>query len=245
MDSGYYAAVSGLVARTQAFDTAAANLANGQTPGYRAERTYFRSVLLDSESEASQIGLAVNQYGLLGGDRLSSAQGPLQRTGNPLDLGIEGEGFFAIQTRNGIRYTRAGDFHRSQSGLLVTQAGEPVLSQSKQSISAPPGEIAVGASGALSLGGAVFAEVGVFEFAKDIQLRAEGANRYVAPDGAVNSKPKDSVIHQGEIEGANEDVIQASLDLLMMQRQTEMMQRALTVFHTEFNKTASEELPRV
>ena len=245
MDSGYYAAVSGLVARTQAFDTAAANLANGQTPGYRAERTYFRSVLLDSESEASQIGLAVNQYGLLGGDRLSSAQGPLQRTGNPLDLGIEGEGFFAIQTRNGIRYTRAGDFHRSQSGLLVTQAGEPVLSQSKQSISVPPGEIAVGASGALSLGGAVFAEVGVFEFAKDIQLRAEGANRYVAPDGAVNSKPKDSVIHQGEIEGANEDVIQASLDLLMMQRQTEMMQRALTVFHTEFNKTASEELPRV
>jgi len=245
MDSGYYAAVSGLVARTQAFDTAAANLANGQTPGYRAERTYFRSVLLDSESEASQIGLAVNQYGLLGGDRLSSAQGPLQRTGNPLDLGIEGEGFFAIQTRNGIRYTRAGDFHRSQSGLLVTQAGEPVLSQSKQSISAPPGEIAVGASGALSLGGAAFAEVGVFEFAKDIQLRAEGANRYVAPDGAVNSKPKDSVIHQGEIEGANEDVIQASLDLLMMQRQTEMMQRALTVFHTEFNKTASEELPRV
>ena len=245
MDSGYYAAVSGLVARTQAFDTAAANLANGQTPGYRAERTYFRSVLLDPESEASQIGLAVNQYGLLGGDRLSSAQGPLQRTGNPLDLGIEGEGFFAIQTRNGIRYTRAGDFHRSQSGLLVTQAGEPVLSQSKQSISAPPGEIAVGASGALSLGGAVFAEVGVFEFAKDIQLRAEGANRYVAPDGAVNSKPKDSVIHQGEIEGANEDVIQASLDLLMMQRQTEMMQRALTVFHTEFNKTASEELPRV
>lgn len=245
MDSGYYAAVSGLVARTQAFDTAAANLANGQTPGYRAERTYFRSVLLDSESEASQIGLAVNQYGLLGGDRLSSAQGPLQRTGNPLDLGIEGEGFFAIQTRNGIRYTRAGDFHRSQSGLLVTQAGEPVLSQSKQSISAPPGEIAVGASGALSLGGAVFAEVGVFEFAKDIQLRAEGANRYVAPDGAVTSKPKDSVIHQGEIEGANEDVIQASLDLLMMQRQTEMMQRALTVFHTEFNKTASEELPRV
>jgi flagellar basal-body rod protein FlgF len=245
MDSGYYAAVSGLVARTQAFDTAAANLANGQTPGYRAERTFFRSVLLDSESEASQIGQAINQYGLLGGDRLSSAQGPLQRTGNPLDLGIEGEGFFAIQTRNGIRYTRAGDFHRSQSGLLVTQTGEPVLSQTKLSIAVPPGEIAVGASGALSVGGAVFAEVGVFEFAKDTQLRAEGANRYVAPDGAATSKPKDCVIHQGEIEGANEDVIQGSLDLMVMQRQTEMMQKALTVFHTEFNKTASEELPRV
>jgi len=245
MDSGYYAAVSGLVARTQAFDTAAANLANGQTPGYRAERAYFRSFLLDSESEASQIGRAINQYGVVGGDRLSSVQGPLQRTGNPLDLGIEGEGFFAIQTRNGIRYTRAGDFHRSQSGLLVTQAGEPVLSQTLQSIAVPPGEIAVGASGAMSVDGAVFAEVGMFEFAKDTQLNAEGANRYAAPDRAAITKPRDSMIHQGEVEGANEDVIQGSLDLLLMQRQTEMMQKALTVFHTEFNKTASEELPRV
>ena len=245
MDSGYYAAVSGLVARTQAFDTAAANLANGQTPGYRAERTYFRSFLIDSETEASQIGRAVNQYGLLGGDQLSSAQGPLQRTGNPLDLGIEGQGFFAIQTKNGIRYTRAGEFHRSQNGMLVTEAGEPVLSQTKESIAIPPGEIAVGASGALSLSGAVFAEVGIFEFAKDMQLSAEGANRYVAPYGAAPTKPVGSVIHQGELEGANEDIIQGSLDLLVMQRETDMMQKALTVFHTEFNKTASEELPRV
>ena len=53
------------------------------------------------------------------------------------------------------------------------------------------------------------------------------------------------MIHQGALEGANEDVIQGSLDLLLMQRQAEMMQKALTLFHTEFNKTASEELPRV
>jgi len=54
-----------------------------------------------------------------------------------------------------------------------------------------------------------------------------------------------ATIHQGAIEAANQDAIQGSLDLMMMQRQAEMMQRALTVFHTEFNKFASEELPRV
>jgi flagellar basal-body rod protein FlgF len=59
------------------------------------------------------------------------------------------------------------------------------------------------------------------------------------------SQSKQPVIHEGALEGANQDVIQGSLDLLMMQRQAEMMQKALTIFHTEFNKTASEDLPRV
>ena len=137
MDSGYYAAVSGWVARTQAIDTAAANLANAQTPGYRAERAYFQSVLAAEDAETSQVGKAVNRFGLVGGSRLSFAQGPLRKTGNPLDIAIEGEGFFAIQTAKGIHFTRDGNFHRSQIGTLVTAAGEPVLSQTKQPIAIP------------------------------------------------------------------------------------------------------------
>ncbi len=66
MDSGYYAAMTGLVARTQALDTAAANLANAQTTGYRAEREYFRSALLGPDARDSQLGETVNNYGLLG-----------------------------------------------------------------------------------------------------------------------------------------------------------------------------------
>ena len=77
------------------------------------------------------------------------------------------------------------------------------------------------------------------------RLQAEGANRYRPLSDASFSISKGSMIHQGALEGANEDVIQGSLDLLLMQRQAEMMQKALTLFHTEFNKTASEELPRV
>ena len=119
MDSGYYAAMTGLVARTQALDTAASNLANAQTAGYRAEREYFRSVVVGPDGEDSQLGQAINRYGLLGGDRLSMAQGPLQQTGNPLDLAIEGHGFFAIQTSSGVRYTRDGSFiGRRREALL-------------------------------------------------------------------------------------------------------------------------------
>src|SRR5947209_629191 len=115
MDSGYYAAMTGLLARTQAVDTAAANLANAQTPGFRAEREYFRSVLLGQDALNSQLGRTVNNYGLVGGDRLSLAQGALQQTGNPLDLAIEGQGFFAVKTAGGVRYTREGSLPRSRN----------------------------------------------------------------------------------------------------------------------------------
>ena len=245
MDSGYYAAMTGLMARTQALDTAAANLANAQTPGYRAEREYFRSVLLGPDARNSQLGQTVNQYGLLGGDRLNLAQGALQQTGNPLDLAIEGQGFFALTTAHGVRYTRDGSFHRSQAGVLVTQSGEPVLSSTSQPIPIPPGDVSVGANGVVSVAGGVVARVGVFTFPAGTQLAAEGANRYVLPPGIEASASNEATLHQGAIESANQDAVQGTLDLIVMQRQAEMMQKALTVFHTEFNKFATEDLPRV
>jgi flagellar basal-body rod protein FlgF/flagellar basal-body rod protein FlgG len=245
MDSGYYAATAGLVARTQALDTAAANLANSQTPGYRAEREYFRSFLLGPEALDSQLGRTVNNFGLLGGDRLNLGQGTLQATGNPLDLAIEGHGFFQIQTQNGIRYTRDGAFHRAPNGQLMTAAGEPVLSTIGQPILVPPGEVSVGSDGAISVAGGVVSRLGIFTFPAGTQLTPEGANRYLGPEGVNPIPAKDASVHQGAIESANQDVIQGSLDLIVMQRQAEMMQKALTIFHTEFNKIASEDLPKV
>lgn len=245
MDSGYYAAMTGLVARTQALDVAATNLANAQTPGYRAEREFFRSVFLGPDALDSQLGETVNNYGLLGGDHLSLAQGTIEPTGNPLDLAIEGAGFFAVETPNGRRYTRDGSFHRAQNGQLVTQGDEPVLSAAGKPVQIPPGEVSVGADGVVSVAGGVAAQLGIFVFPPSTQLSAEGANRYVAPSGVTPAAARDSSIRQGALEGANQDLVQGSLDLVMMQRQAEMMQRALTVFHTEFNKFATEELPRI
>lgn len=245
MDSGYYAAMTGLVARTQALDTAAGNLANAQTPGYRAEREYFRSAVLGDEALGSQLGQTVNNFGLLGGDQLNMGQGALQQTGNPLDLAIEGQGFFQIQAANGPRFTRDGSFQRSRAGLLVSAEGEPVLSSTGQPIAVPPGQVSVGANGVLSVAGGVVGTIGVFAFDHGVQLTPEGANRYIAPSTAKPVASPSADVHQGALESANEDVVQGSLDLLMMQRQAEMMQKALTVFHTDFNKFAVEELPRV
>ncbi len=126
----------------------------------------------------------------------------------------------------------------------MTAAGEPVLSAAGKPISLPPGEVSVGADGVVSVAGGAVATVGVFIFPSGVQLNPEGANRYVAPVG-VTVLPARESLHQGAIEAANQDAVQGTLDLIVMQRQAEMMQKALTVFHTEFNKIATEDIPRV
>ena len=103
----------------------------------------------------------------------------------------------------------------------------------------------VGADGVLSVAGGAVDTVGVFTFPTGADLTPEGANRYVAPQGASPQISKDAAIHQGALESANEDAIQGTLDLVLMQRQAQMMQKALTIFHTDFNKFASEDLARV
>src|SRR6202453_1491050 len=112
MDSGLYAAYTGLLSRTQALDTAANNLANAGTTGFRAQRDYFSGVLaggINQDPEtASQVGQSVNGFGVLGGNRLDLGEGEIKATGNSLDLAIEGQGFFDTQTSNATRYTRDG-----------------------------------------------------------------------------------------------------------------------------------------
>jgi len=245
MDSGYYAAVTGLVARTQALDIAATNLANAGTPGYRAEQELFRSALMGPDAADSQLGQTVNNYGLLGGDQLNLAQGTLNATGNPLDLAIEGEGFFMVQTPNGQRFTRDGGFHRTPGGVLVTASGDAVLSTTGQQILVPPGAVSVGADGAVSVAGGLVATVGVYTFPRGVQLTAEGANHYVAPQGVRPQLERNAEIHSGSIENSNEGVIPGTMKLIFVQREAEMMQKALTVFHSEFNKIATEDLPKV
>lgn len=243
MDSGYYAAYSGLLARSQALDVAAGNLANAGTAGYRAERDYFRSAVLGPQALASQLNTTVNAYGVLGGSRLDLGQGALTPTGNPLDLAVEGDGFFAVQTAEGVRYTRDGQFERAQDGTVTTQAGEPVLDARDQPVRVPAGEIAVGSDGAVSVNGAIAGRIGLFSLGTGTSLTAEGANRYAA--SGVQPSPAAGSIHQGALEASNQDVIGGSLQLVLMQRQAEMMQKAVSIFSSDFDKTASEDLPRV
>ncbi len=154
MSSGLYAAFSGWLARSEALDSAASNLANAGTQGFRAEREYFRSAIMGPDAQGDQLDRTVNNFGVLGGNQLDLGQGALTTTGNPLDVAIEGQGFFAIQTKNGIRYTRDGSFQRARDGTLITAQGEPVLNAQNQPIRIPTGDITIGSDGVISVDGA-------------------------------------------------------------------------------------------
>jgi flagellar basal-body rod protein FlgF len=255
MDSGLYAAYTGLLARTQALDTASNNLANAGTVGFRAQRDYFRSVLagIGDGVEASQVGDAVNDFGVLGGNLIDEGQGTLTATGNPLDMALNGAGFFAIQTAQGVEYTRDGGFTRSNAGVLETMQGEPVLDASGQPITIPTGAVSLAPDGSISVttdqGSAIAGKVGVFGFPAGTALDALGANRFAASDGtqpvSVDAAGGDTAVQQGSLEGANLDAVHGTMQLILVQRQAEMMQKALSVFNNDFDKTAAEDLGRV
>jgi flagellar basal-body rod protein FlgF len=245
VSSGFYAAFSGWLARSEALDSAASNLANAGTQGFRAEREYFRSALMGPEASGDQLDSTVNNFGVLGGNQLDLGQGALTATGNPLDVAIQGEGFFAVQTANGIRYTRAGGFQRTRDGLLVTGQGEPVLDAKNRPIRIPTGEIVISEDGTISVGGAVAGALGLFTFPGATSITPEGTNRYVPVNGAKPQIATSVSLHQGSLEGSNQDVITGTMQLILAQRQAEMMQKALMLFDNDFDKTASEQLPKV
>lgn len=93
-----------------------------------------------------------NEFATLNGSRLNMAEGNPEHTGNPMDLAIEGPGFFTVQTKAGTLYTRNGGFRVSAAGQLVSAAGDPVLGAAGP-ITIPSGELAISADGTVSVNG--------------------------------------------------------------------------------------------
>ncbi len=245
MDSGFYAACTALMARSQTLDLVANNLANVSTPGYRAQHDSFRS-LVAATSGVSLSGLnqAVNDYSVLGNGQLDLSQGSMQKTGNELDLGIEGSGFFAIQTANGQVFTRDGNFHVSPKGELVTSAGDAVLGNDGRPIPIVGAPVSISPDGTISVNGALAGQLKVVDFPAGTALESVGKNYYSAPDKSAVPATQAN-IQQGMLESSNVNAVASSIELITVQRYAELMQRALTMFHTDINQVATQDLPRV
>ncbi len=244
MDSGYYAACTALVSRTEALDTIANNLANASTVGFRAEHNVFSSVLASaSGASGSALSQVINSFGVLSGTSLDQTQGALQKTGNDLDVGIEGSGYFVVQTANGEMYTRNGAFQVSNHGQLTTASGDAVLGDVGPLL-IPPGKVSISADGTISSNGAVTGKLKIVEFPAGTQLTGIGNTYYSAPDKTAEAATHSSV-RQGMLESSNVNPVANMVELVAAQRSTEMMQRALNMFNSEIDKTATQDLPKV
>jgi flagellar basal-body rod protein FlgF len=244
MDSGFYAACTALMGRSQALDLVANNLANVSTPGFRAQHEVFRSLLASSSIlPMSGLNQAVNNYSVLGGSQLDFTQGSLEKTGNDLDLAIQGSGFFVAQTANGQVFTRNGNFHVSPKGRLVTAEGDPVLGDSGL-IDIVGGPVSVSSDGTISVNGAVAGQLRIVDFPAGTNLTNVGATYYSAPP-KTEVPAQGASVQQGSLESSNVNPVASAVELVTLQRYAELMQRALSMFHSDMNQIAAQDLPRI
>ena len=248
MDSGYYVAYAGFAARMQALDLVASNLANASTSGYKSQSPFYRALSAVQEGEVlSPLNQAVNKFAILGGSCVDIRSGSLQPTGVATDLAIEGDGYFTLQTKAGIRYTRNGSFQLNAARQLTTQDGDLVLAEQGTKlvpITVPTDAVSVSPDGTISVDGALVAKLHIVQFAPGTEIEPEGNSKYIAPAGSERTAVGENV-RQGMLESSNINPVAGAVDLIVLQRQADMMSRALSILNTDFNRPATLDVPRV
>lgn len=174
MQSPIYIGLSRQIALQRQMDVIANNVANMDTDGYKTEGLQFEE-FIDRPAAGESLSMVQDR-----GTVRDMAEGPITTTGNPLDMAIRGDGFFVVQTTNGLRYTRSGRFQLDASRRLVTSDGLPVLDNTGKPITFPDGatQVSVTATGQISTEQGPLATLNVVRFADDQALESLGAGLY-------------------------------------------------------------------
>ena len=222
MERGLYIAASGMLAEMVRQGQIANDLANASTPGYKPDRATQRSfaeLLLSNQQSGQPIG------GLGLGVEIDSivtdlSPGPIRDTGEPLDLAIEGEGFFAVNTPQGVRYTRNGQFAAAADGTLTTAQGFQVLGQNGQ-------PVRLAADGTVDP-----AAVGVFAVPA---AQKQGDSLFT---GAAAGRAAGRV-RAGALEGSGADPSRSMVDLIASFRTFEAGQRVIRTIDDTLERAAN------
>jgi flagellar basal-body rod protein FlgG len=244
MVRGLHIAASGLLAQQVRHETIANNLANADTTGYKADEVVFRTALdkaiwrlRDRQRGAPASPIGTLSFGAEVDEGATDLRpGPIALTGRPLDVAIDGEGFFVVRTPRGERYTRDGAFRQAADGTLVTADGMPVLGMR--------GEIrSAGTTLSIAPNGDVLANGQVIDRLRIVQLRGaskEGANRFTG-----NAQPLQPFSLQvGALERSNVSVVQAMVDMIVAMRAYEASHRAVLA-HDEMLQRAVNDVGKV
>ena len=240
-------AATGMEAQQTYIDVTSNNLANVNTTGFKKSRANFEDLMYETQRAAGTSTSAGTvlpsgiQVGL--GSKTSSTQrsftgGAIKMTDRPLDMAIEGDGFFQIALPGGTTgYTRAGNFHLSPEGLLVTSQGYPLEPQ----IEVPPNatELSVGDDGTVTAvidGQEEPAQLGQIQLANFVNpagLRAMGGNLFAASGASgppiVGNPGEDGrgALLQGSLEASNVRVVEEMVNLITGQRAFEFNSKAV------------------
>ena len=232
MDNAGYIILSRMAAQLRATAVIAHNLANADTPGFQAVRPVFAEHLSAARAAALPQGARDLHFTWDRATWRDTDSGPLRQTGNPLDVAIAGEGYFAVETPRGERYTRAGRFTLSADGTIVDMGGHPVLSDAGRPLQIAPGDtdLTIGADGTLTGRNGEIGRFRVVRFADPQALLAEGDRLFAAPAGA-DPEPLDRPrLVQGALEGAN---VNAIVETVRMTEELRQFQFAVRLAEAE------------
>ncbi len=197
-------ALSRLMAQGRVMDVIANNLANANTPGFKAERVLFSTWLSRQEAGALPPGDNPIAYTQDRATYRDDSAGTLKETGNPLDLAITSAGYFTVQTPRGVRLTRAGRFSLLPDGSIADFEGNKLLDRQGRPMQIAPGEsdISVAGDGTVSTGNGVIGRIGIVAPNSPYAMKAEGG-RLFNPGPSGTSPVTDPKIAQGAVEDSN------------------------------------------
>jgi flagellar basal-body rod protein FlgF len=232
MIKGLYAAASAMITGVNRQQALSHDVANLDTPGFKQVLTSLQDFMNTrinvtnpndpngSVSSIGQLGLGVESVP----DTTDFTQGALQETGNPLDVALNGSGFFRIKTAAGERLTRDGRFVKDNQGNLVTVDGNYVLNSSGGNIKLGDGDVNIASDGTITVGGAAAGQLGIASYKDPAkELTRDKDNTFLAKGSATGTE-KGSVV-QNYLEGSNSNAAQLMSQLVEVTRSYEAAQQ--------------------
>ena len=208
------------IAQIGRLDSVTHNIANVNTPGFKAERFRF----LDGNAIGRTNGGRPAQGPMT---TVDYSQGFMQKTGNVLDMAIDGKGFFAVQTKAGVAYTKDGRFTLNKDGELVTQSGDYVLGRGGK-IVIKGNDIQISQEGVISVDGDELDALKIASFSKPSALVKLNTGLYHNPDNLAGAKEEENArVQPGYLETSNVEAIREMVEMINIQRTFESYQKAI------------------
>jgi flagellar basal-body rod protein FlgG len=199
-------------------DTIANNLANSSTPGFKVENFY----------PGAPDGAAAQEGPIPAASRVITdySQGLLRQTGNVLDLAIEGEGFFTIQTKEGTEYTRKGSFTLDREGRIVTLAGGLVMGE-KGPITVSSQNLTIDPAGKIMADGAPVGRLNIVRFDNPQALARTKEGMFRDDGGAGAKRVEKPEVKSNFLEMSNVNVFREMVGMIDVQRSFESYQKII------------------
>ncbi len=220
-----------MLGQLQQNDVIANNLANLNTRGFKRDLVFFEMLKPNDTNSKARVATDFEQ-------------GALTETNNPLDLALSGPGFFAVQTEEGVAFTRDGHFKLDADGVLRTQQGYAVLGEGGEIVlidqDLKPEQITITRNGEIYLGDMFIDRLAIKDFEDYSQLQKRGENMFVVDDSVQPLDLEEPEVHQGFLEEANINPAEEMIQLIEVQRQFESIQRMVRTLDETFHKAAAE-----